>query len=183
MTLREHDTAHPDSSTGQREKKRKGKFRREKTEMKRHYFCGSLWLDDSTLQFSQQTPWAHSAPAFRVQLLALQQGLVHSYTTPVSRAVSLGQNIKGEYALQQRRDTTQHLFFPTVAFLSFLQVTVAAALPSIHGSGVWHVEETLSSSRAQVALQLLQVTVVKHTRKWVPGLRWGKARTQLVRSV
>lgn len=31
-----------------------------------------------TLQLSQQTPWAHSAPAFKVQLLALQHGLVHS---------------------------------------------------------------------------------------------------------
>lgn len=141
---------------------------------------------NSTLQFSQQTPWAHSAPAFRVQLLALQQGLVHSYTThtPESRAVSLGQNIKGEYTLQQRRDTTHtDLFFSTVAFLSLLQVTVAAALPSVHDSGVRHVEETLSSSRAQVALQLLQVTVVKHAWKWVPGLWWGKARTQLVRNV
>lgn len=37
--------------------------------------------DYITLQFSQQTPWAHSAPAFSVQLLALQHGLEHSYNT------------------------------------------------------------------------------------------------------
>lgn len=35
-------------------------------------------LDNSTLQLSQHTPWAHCAPTFSVQLLALQQGLEHS---------------------------------------------------------------------------------------------------------
>lgn len=32
-----------------------------------------------TLQRWQQAPWAHSAPPFRVQLEALQQGLLHSW--------------------------------------------------------------------------------------------------------
>lgn len=34
-----------------------------------------------TLHWWQQLPWAHSAPSFRVQLLALQQGLLHSWKT------------------------------------------------------------------------------------------------------
>lgn len=48
----------------------------------------------NTLQLSQQMPWAHSAPAFRVQLLALQQGLVHSYTK--EWVVSPGKNLQDE---------------------------------------------------------------------------------------
>lgn len=32
-----------------------------------------------TLHLSQQEPWAHSAPSLRVQLEALQQGLLHSW--------------------------------------------------------------------------------------------------------
>lgn len=34
-----------------------------------------------TLHWWQQLPWAHSAPSFREQLLALQQGLSHSWKT------------------------------------------------------------------------------------------------------
>ena len=121
---------------------------------------------NSTLQLWQQTPWAHSAPAFRVQLLALQQGLVHSYRQ--SGFMSPGKHTQGKYILQHSRDTT-HLFFSAVTFFSVLQVTVAAALPSVHGPGVRHVEETLPSSRAQVALQLPLVTTIEPTWKWMPG--------------
>lgn len=134
-------------------------------------FCVSLFLVVSTLQSWQQTPWAHSAPAFRVQLLALQQGLVHSYTYRVAerRVMSPGKNIQGKYILHHSRDTTHtHLFFSTVTFFSILQVTIATALASIHGSSVWQVKETLPSSRAQVALQLLLVTSIKHTWKGMP---------------
>lgn len=68
---------------------------------------------------------------------------------------------------------TQHtdLFLSTVTFFSILQVTIAAARPSIDGSGVWQVEETLPSSRVQVALQLLQVTTIKRAWKRMPGSR------------
>lgn len=60
------------------------------------------------------------------------------------------------------------LLFPTVAFFSIFQVSVAAALPPIHGFGVWHVEEALSASRAEVALQLLQVALIEHAWKRMP---------------
>lgn len=59
------------------------------------------------------------------------------------------------------------LFFAAVAFLAFLQVTIAAALASVHHSSVWQVEETLPASRGQVAPQLFQVAVVKHAWKRV----------------
>lgn len=36
---------------------------------------------DPTLHWWQQLPWAHSAPSFREQVLALQQGLLHSWKT------------------------------------------------------------------------------------------------------
>lgn len=65
--------------------------------------------------------------------------------------------------------TNKDLFFSAVAFLAFLQVTIAAALPSVHHSGVGQVEETLPASGAQVALQLLQVAVVEHAWKRVTG--------------
>lgn len=65
--------------------------------------------------------------------------------------------------------TPTDLFFSAVTFLSILQVTVAAALPSIHCPGVWQVEETLPSPRPQVVLQLLQVTAIKNTWKWMPA--------------
>lgn len=63
------------------------------------------------------------------------------------------------------------LFFSAVTFLAFFQVAIATALPSVHHSGVWQVEETLAASRAQVAPQLLQVAVVKHAWKRVTGVR------------
>lgn len=37
-----------------------------------------MWWQSETLQPSQQTPWAHCASCFRVQLLAWQQSFVHS---------------------------------------------------------------------------------------------------------
>lgn len=90
------------------------------------------------------------------------------------RVMSPGRDIREKYILQNSRDTT-HLFLSTVTFFSILQVTVAAALPPIHGSGIWQVEETLPSSRAQVALQLLQVTGIEHTGKWMPVAWWGRS--------
>lgn len=66
------------------------------------------------------------------------------------------------------RRALDNLFVATVAFLSVLQVAIAAALPAVHGSGVGHVEEALSTSRVQVALQLSQVAVVEHAREWMP---------------
>lgn len=78
--------------------------------------------------------------------------------------------------LQHSRDTIDtDLFFSTVTFFSILQVTIATALPSVHGSSVWQVEETLPTPRTQVALQLLQVTVIKHTWKWMPGPWWERS--------
>lgn len=65
------------------------------------------------------------------------------------------------------RRSIGNLFVATVAFLSVLQVAIAAALPAVHDSGVGHVKETLSTSSRQVALQLPQVAVVEHTREWM----------------
>lgn len=65
-------------------------------------------------------------------------------------------------------ETPTDLFFSTVAFFSVFQVTVTAAMPSIHCPGVGQVKETLSSSRAQVALQLLHVAIIKDSRKRMP---------------
>lgn len=72
------------------------------------------------------------------------------------------------------RRALDNLFIATVAFLSVLQVAIAAALPAVHGSGVGHVEEALSTSRVQVALQLPQVAVVEHAREWMPEDRGGR---------
>lgn len=136
------------------------------------FFCFHLfiWLLDShvsTLQLWQQTPWAHSAPAFRVQLLALQQGLVHSCTE--SESWVLAKCYK--YTLMYQHTHTD-LFLSTITFLSVLQVTIAAALPSNHGFCVWQIKETLPSSRRQVALQFLLVAIIEHTWKWVPEQQW-----------
>lgn len=81
----------------------------------------------------------------------------------------------GKYAGKnpwERHD--KDLFFTAVTFLAFLQVTIAAALASVHHSSVWQVEETLPASRGQVASQLFQVAVVKHTWKRVTGARWER---------
>lgn len=72
------------------------------------------------------------------------------------------------------RRALDNLFIATVAFLSVLQVAIAAALPAVHGSGVGHVEEALSTSRVQVALQLPQVAVIEHAREWMPEDRGGR---------
>lgn len=99
--------------------------------------------------------------------MALQQRLVHSCKESVESAV---QKHAGEIHTANIQGAPTHLFFSTVTFFSILQVTVAAALPPIHGSGVRQVEETLPSPRVQVALKLLQVATVENTRKWMPGL-------------
>lgn len=72
-------------------------------------------------------------------------------------------------ARTERRN--KDLFFSAVTFLAFFQVAIATALPSVHHSGVWHIEETLPTSRAQVALQLLPVALVKHPWKRMTGAR------------
>lgn len=85
-----------------------------------------------TLHWWQQLPWAHSAPSFRVQLLALQQGLLHSWKT--ARCNSLqGRCSRQEYCqsievrgwedelysvsafLPQQAHETQHLLVYTIA--------------------------------------------------------------------
>jgi len=71
-----------------------------------------------------------------------------------------------------------HLFLSAVAFLSVLQVAVAAALPPVHGAGVGQVEETLPSSGAQVAVQLLQVAAVEHAWKRMPGAQSSLIETE-----
>lgn len=65
------------------------------------------------------------------------------------------------------RRSMENLLIATVTFLSVLQVAIATALPAVHDSGVGHVEETLPTSRPQVALQLPQVAVIEHTREWM----------------
>lgn len=90
----------------------------------------------------------------------------------------------GKYAGEspsQRHD--KDLFFSAVTFLAFFQVAIATALPSVHRSGVWQVEETLPTSRAQVAPQLLQVAVIKHTWKRVTGARWERSTKKRVSDV
>lgn len=59
------------------------------------YTCARLCVL-LTLQPAQHTPWAHSASSFKVQLLALQQSLVHScrraQTTTMSTQLSTHSN-------------------------------------------------------------------------------------------
>lgn len=133
-----------------------------------HIFHGICPQLICTLQSWQQTPWAHSAPAFRVQLLALQQGLVHSCNTGWAK---WGHMQAGKSPNWERN---KDLFFSAVTLLAFFQVAIATALPSVHHSGVWQIEETLPASRAQVALQLLPVALIKHPWKRVTGARWIK---------
>lgn len=76
------------------------------------------------------------------------------------------------------RRTLDNLFVSTVAFLSVLQVAIAAALPAVHGSGVGHVEEALSTAGVQVALQLPQVAVVEHARERMPEDQGGREATE-----
>lgn len=74
----------------------------------------------------------------------------------------------GKYAGKNPSERhNKDLFFSAVTFLAFFQVAIATALPSVHDSGVWQVEETLPTSRSQVAPQLLQVAVIKHAWKRV----------------
>lgn len=60
----------------------------------------------STLQLWQQTPCAHSASAFRVQFLALQQGLVHSYIKDGMSRESCIQTYKDKWYCKKQQLTS-----------------------------------------------------------------------------
>lgn len=84
------------------------------------------------------------------------------------------QIVHGPGVQDAARRALENLFIATVAFLSVLQIAIATALPAVHGSGVGHVEEALSTAGGQVAPQLPQVAAVEHAREWVPEDRGGR---------
>lgn len=126
-----------------------------------------------TLHSWQQTPCAHSAPIFSVQLLALQQGLEHSFVVKETETENV--SVKDEPGQQRgrKRDRGNN---ETLSWPPLLHNHTLLLPPGIrfHSAGprtwawCWEGWTNTSPAGAQVAFQLLLIAGVEDTREWSP---------------